>query len=579
MATPTKYEVKKDGETEPCGAFTKDELERKLTAKEVSAADFFRDQSKPDGPWRRLSEVLKASNNQASGPHADHTGVSIPVASAKSHALPIRQPPARPQPISSTPISGDRAYGTRPPAGSTALSQKEKVGIMAIAGFALALTLVNMGWLLFAGASHVQPANAAPQASAQTATETKTEKPASAKNATVDRKADATSTKAASPERESGPDAATTSPPRKVAPPDRAEPGDTATKPAIATSDKDDQGFTGDGSVEVKIDNLIERVDRMLKHSPLQAKRALFLDAVEAGEWRYRIGDVDFIFIYIPAGTFLFGYAPEDQDRVIRATGNPTAFLNASPMLQVHVSRGFFMLDREITASQWEVCMLPIKDADAGGPTGKAPMEPGMRELPKRKVSWLEAMDFCRAFQKAAQDLEPGWSLVRLPTEIEWEYAARGAQSALLPWAIGSNNAEIFLGNAQSGTGGPIAVDPTRTRDVSWRRQFNFAGNLAEWCLDRYEQELHEGLAQSSNGKIYSPWADELVGKGVATSKTDPNPSRAFRGGAFTDPAANCELPMRRYLLQNTNADHVGFRPVIVLNDGSTAAPAANANK
>ena len=159
MATPAQYEVKKDGVNTPCGPFSKDEIKRKLKANELCHSDWIRKHSKTDSPWRRLSDYLKASNNHASGPRSEHTAVTVPVASSNSHALPQWQPPARQQSISSTPASGERSHGTRPSAESSAWTHKQKVGLMAISCSALALTLLNTGWLLFAGASQVQPAS------------------------------------------------------------------------------------------------------------------------------------------------------------------------------------------------------------------------------------------------------------------------------------------------------------------------------------------------------------------------------------------------------------------------------------
>ena len=548
MATPRQYEVKKYGEETPCGIFTKNEISKKLLSKELSFSDSIRDHSKTDSPWELLSDFRKPSNNQASVPRSEHTAVTIPVASSNSHALPQRQPPAKQQSISSTPASGERSHGTRPSAESSAWTHKQKVGLMAISCSALALTLLNTGWLLFAGASQVQPASNDPQASAR----------------------------APAPESGSAPSGATTAPVKggsPAKPAKNAETAGTATKLGAAANSVGDQGLAAAAS-EAKLDQLNEKIERLLKHLPPQGKRAILLEAIQAGEWRYRIGDTEYVFIYIPAGTFLFGYPSEDQDRVIRVTGNPNAFLNASPICQIRVSRGFFMLDREVTNSQWDSCLKPMKEGDTSGSTGTAPTEPETRDLPKRNVTWLEAVDFCQAFQKAAEDLELEWSFVRLPTEIEWEYAGRGAQGTLLPWIPDAKNPETFVGNAQPGTGGPIVVDPINLKDCSWRRQFHFAGNLAEWCLDRYDQDLHESLLKTADGKpaaLYSSWSDELVRKALANSKADLNPSRTFRGGSFADLPANCELPMRRFFLQNKGADHIGFRPVIVLNDSCNA--------
>jgi formylglycine-generating enzyme required for sulfatase activity len=583
MATPAQLEVRKNGEDKACGIFTIEEVKKQLQKKELCDSDWVRDPSKPNSPWRQVRDISKPSNSPVSGSASELTSAATidHISNTSSTALTPKQQPATQRPIPLAPASGEHSISSPPSAQQSPWTRNEKVFLMAIAFAALGLTLLNTGWLLFANASQVPPANAAPQASAPPPAESKPQKSAFIEDASAESTGSSpTGTSARSPATKSsdGPDRAKNAPPKKGSPANNAESAATATKPIAKASSPGDQGPADAGPGEAKLDQLVEKLDRLLKQFPPQEKPAILLDAVEKGEWRCQIGEVEFIFIYIPAGTFLFGYPSEDQDRVIRATGNPNAFLNASPLCPIRMSRGFFMLDREITNAQWEACLKPTKDGVDTAAVAKEATDPGKRSLPKRNVNWLEASEFCQAFQNTAEELAPGGCVVRLPTEIEWEYAARGGQGGLLPWVTDAKTPGSFYGNAQSGAGGPVATDPTKAKDCSWRRQFDFAGNLSEWCLDRYDQDLHESLVKAADGKgevVYSPWADELVAKALATSQADPNPSRTFRGGSFADPTANCELPMRRFLFQNKGADQIGFRPVIVLKDSGSAAAQA----
>jgi formylglycine-generating enzyme required for sulfatase activity len=583
MATPAHLEVRKDGEDKTCGIFTIEEVKKQLLKKELCESDWVRDPSKPNSPWKQVREVWKPPHNHGSGSASDLTNAARidSVSNTSSTALPPKQQPAKQRPIPPAPASGEHPLGSPPSAEHSPWSRNEKVFLMAIAFTALTLTLLNTGWLLFANASQLPPASAAPQASAPPPAESKPQKSPVNEGAPAESTGSSQAgTSAGSPATESGDGAnkARNAQLKNGSPANHAGSAATKTKPGTTASSPDDQETADAGSDEAKLDQVIEKVDRLLKQFPHQEKPLILLDAVEAGEWRCQIGEAEFIFIYIPAGTFLFGYPSEDQDRVIRATGNPNAFLNASPQCPIRMSRGFFMLDREVTNAQWEACQKPAKGGEDTAAVAKEATDPGKRSLPKRNVNWLEASEFCQAFQNTVADLETGGCVVRLPTEIEWEYAARGGQGGLLPWATAANNPGSFFGNAQSGAGGPVATDPTKAKDCSWRRQFDFAGNLSEWCLDRYDQDLHESLVKAADDKpelVYSPWADDLVGKALATSKADPNPSRTFRGGSFADPTANCELPMRRFLFQNKGTDQIGFRPVIVLKDSGTAAAQA----
>lgn len=428
------------------------------------------------------------------------------------HAVPPDVSPG-PRDILDKPLAFARAAT---PATSSASVQRAwfRMDLLSVilASLAIFLTLLNTGWLLFANADADEPATA----------------------------------KAKQPGSNGDEDDA-----RKAAP--------RPPKEQAATMDE----------ILMRLKNIDTRITAIDQHTKMHLSKDLLCEAMEAGILEFPVADTTFRFIFIPAGTFRFGYPADEQDRVVRATGNPNSFLNATPECVVNVTRGFFMLDREITVAQWNSCVGEA--AAKPSPATNSPDQPP--GAPKRNISWLEAQSFCAALQTAAPYLATDACQVRLPTEIEWEYAGRGSQLLHFPWVPRPGAEQPFLGSAKGSTA-PIAVDPLTNKDVSWRGHFDFAGNVAEWCLDSYDQSLHEALAerQADAEVTYEPADDPLVRAALAGKNGEGNHSRTLRGGSILDPPEACELPMRRFLLENTNAEHIGFRPVIVLKKAGAPA-------
>ena len=156
----------------------------------------------------------------------------------------------------------------------------------------------------------------------------------------------------------------------------------------------------------------------------------------------------------------------------------------------------------------------------AGWPDGRLP--PGRELHPVTYVSWAEADAFCR------------WTGGALPTEAQWERAARGDDRRTWPWGDEPPSAAHAV------------LGVTDTRPVGGRLagagpfgQLDLAGNAWEWTASLYRPYPHDG-------------ADGREGEG-------PGP-RAVRGGAFTHGPGEARCSYRHGMLPGTIDHYVGFR-------------------
>jgi formylglycine-generating enzyme required for sulfatase activity len=165
-------------------------------------------------------------------------------------------------------------------------------------------------------------------------------------------------------------------------------------------------------------------------------------------------------YVWIPPGTFVMGCSPADNE----------CFVDETPSHRVTLSKGFWIGQTEVTVGAYRRFA-----AAAGRPM---PPAPGFNSrwandnMPIVNVSWNDGRDYCT------------WAGGRLPTEAEWEYAARGGSAAGRYGEVG----EIAWYDKNSGG---------QTHEVAQKpanafRLFDVLGNVWEWVNDWYEQNYYQ---------------------------------------------------------------------------------------
>lgn len=161
--------------------------------------------------------------------------------------------------------------------------------------------------------------------------------------------------------------------------------------------------------------------------------------------------------VWVPAGEFLMGAGDGRADE--------------KPVHQVRISKGFWLSKLEMTIAQWKrYCQ------EAKVPLTKHIFTPDNH--PMSGVSWHDVRAYCRFYGMA------------LPTEAQWEWAARGPEGRKYPWgnqwdpARCSNNDN----RAPEEFTFPVGSFPT---GASWCGALDMAGNLAEWCEDWYSETYY----------------------------------------------------------------------------------------
>ena len=193
--------------------------------------------------------------------------------------------------------------------------------------------------------------------------------------------------------------------------------------------------------------------------------------------------------VYIPAGNFLMG----ENRGPMKISPQHLVYLDAYWIDQTEVTNRMYALCVKAGA-----CGLPIQSDGVNPYYGN----PRFYNYPIVYIDWIEAVQYCT------------WANRRLPTEAEWEKAARGTDGRRYPWGNEKPNSKLL--NYQDNIGTPLPVD-RYPLGASPYGILNMAGNVREWATDWYSNQTYKQ-------------DHELNPLGPETGTT-----RSLRGGHFSD--------------------------------------------
>ena len=227
----------------------------------------------------------------------------------------------------------------------------------------------------------------------------------------------------------------------------------------------------------------------------------------------FTVGGVTFEMIKVEAGTFTMGCTSEQGS---------DCFDSEKPYHRVTISQDYYIGKFEVTQELYEAVM------------GTNPSNWKAFDRPVENVSWNDAQEFCAELSRMTG------RRFTLPTEAEWEYAARGGNKSTNAKYSGSSsvaNVAWYDGNSGNQT---HPVGRLRPNELGI---YDMSGNVWEWCLDWY-------------GNYSSASQTDPMGPGSGST-------RVLRGGSWDGYARYCRVANRSSNTPGNRDDYYGFRVVL----------------
>lgn len=235
---------------------------------------------------------------------------------------------------------------------------------------------------------------------------------------------------------------------------------------------------------------------------------------------------------YVPPGIFLMGSDPVlDVD----------ARANELPSSQVEIN-AFWIDIYEVTNKQYNICVL-YRACERSNLYNSPTF--GSEELPVVGVTWTDAQQYCE------------WAGGTLPTEAQWEYAAKGSMNYIYPWGnefVGEITNTCDFTCAEDWKSGnwndtymyTAPVGNYAPHDASWIGALDMGGNVREYVLDWYSN-FPEDIPPNFSGPL-------------------DGHTKVVKGASWASSSSNARIATRSNTLITSSSAYVGFRCAIAVN-------------
>jgi formylglycine-generating enzyme required for sulfatase activity len=239
------------------------------------------------------------------------------------------------------------------------------------------------------------------------------------------------------------------------------------------------------------------------------------------------------VMVYVPEGEFTMGM---DADQALEVCFqfqmgcSHDWFTDAEPVHKVYLD-AFWIDQTEVTNAMYALC---VADGDCQSPVNSSSYSrssyygnPEFNDSPVVYADWNMANAYCT------------WAGRRLPTEAEWEKAARGTDERIYPWGNNAPNENLL--NFQLNVGDTTAVG-SYPAGASPYGALDMAGNVLEWVADWYSGTYYR------NSPTENPLGPDL------------GDTRVLRGGAWSDSGGVVRSAFRTRSNPTNSGDYLGFR-------------------
>lgn len=232
-------------------------------------------------------------------------------------------------------------------------------------------------------------------------------------------------------------------------------------------------------------------------------------------EKEFEVKGVTFKMIEVKGGTFTMGALPNDEE----------AYDNEKPAHSVTVS-DFSIGETEVTQLLWQAVME------------NNPSEFKGANRPVEKVSWEDCQEFIDKLNSLLMEQLKG-KLFRLPTEAEWEFAARGGNKSKGYLYSGSNTLADVAWFDENSDGQTQSVGSLKPNELGI---YDMSGNVSEWCSDWYDPDYY---SESPSNNPQGPSRGDY---------------RVYRGGSWNRGARGCRSSYRHDNVANQRYNSLGLR-------------------